>query len=60
MESSVADFIYLACIVLFIVGLKKLIHPETARNGNLVAATGMGMASGRSSVRPGIPLDESH
>jgi len=44
MESSVTDFIYLACIVLFIVGLKKLSHPETARNGNLVAATGMGIA----------------
>lgn len=37
------DFIYLISIVLFIIGLKKLSSPDTARNGNLIAATGMGI-----------------
>ncbi len=44
METSLYDFIYLICIVLFIIGLKRLSSPDTARNGNLVAATGMGIA----------------
>ena len=35
---------YLVALVLFIVGLKKLSHPSTARNGNLLAACGMGFA----------------
>jgi NAD(P) transhydrogenase subunit beta len=43
-ETSLYDFIYLICIVLFIIGLKRLSSPDTARNGNLVAATGMGIA----------------
>lgn len=36
--------IYLIASVLFVVGLKMLSGPETARNGNLVAALGMGLA----------------
>lgn len=44
METSLYDFIYLICIVLFIIGLKRLSSPDTARNGNLVAAAGMGIA----------------
>jgi NAD(P) transhydrogenase subunit beta len=35
------DFLYLIAIVLFVVGLKGLSHPESARRGNLLAATGM-------------------
>jgi NAD(P) transhydrogenase subunit beta len=35
------DFLYLIAIVLFVIGLKGLSHPETARRGNLLAATGM-------------------
>ncbi|MFP4092153.1 MAG: NAD(P)(+) transhydrogenase (Re/Si-specific) subunit beta [Cyclobacteriaceae bacterium] len=42
--TSVYDFVYLISIVLFIVGLKRLSSADTARNGNLVAATGMGLA----------------
>jgi len=42
--STLSDFIYLFCIILFIVGLKKLSHPDSARRGNLIAATGMGLA----------------
>jgi len=41
---TLTDLGYLVSIVLFIIGLKKLSHPETAKNGNLIAATGMGMA----------------
>ncbi|MEM6845582.1 MAG: NAD(P)(+) transhydrogenase (Re/Si-specific) subunit beta [Bacteroidota bacterium] len=44
MEASLYDFTYLVSIVLFIVGLKRLSSPDTARNGNLVAAAGMGLA----------------
>ncbi|MFK5974399.1 MAG: NAD(P)(+) transhydrogenase (Re/Si-specific) subunit beta [Flavobacteriaceae bacterium] len=36
--------IYLIATITFIVGLKKLGHPQTAKRGNLVAAAGMGLA----------------
>ena len=35
---------YLIAVVLFIVGLKQLSSPKTARSGNLLAAAGMGLA----------------
>jgi NAD(P) transhydrogenase subunit beta len=35
------DFLYLIAIVLFVVGLKGQSHPESARKGNLMAASGM-------------------
>lgn len=35
---------YLIGSVTFIIGLKRLSSPDTARNGNLVAAVGMGLA----------------
>lgn len=38
------EFIYLVASITYIVGLKKLGHPETARNGNLLAAFGMTLA----------------
>ena len=38
------NIIYLIAIVTFIVGLKMLGHPETAKKGNLTAAAGMGLA----------------
>jgi NAD(P) transhydrogenase subunit beta len=41
------DFIrvcYLAASVLFILGIRGLSHPRTARQGNLIAAVGMGIA----------------
>ena len=44
METTFYDFLYLISIVLFIVGLKRLSSPDTARNGNLIAAGGMGLA----------------
>lgn len=43
-EFSILEISYFIASVLFIVGLKKLSHPDTARSGNLWAAFGMGMA----------------
>ena len=42
--ASILTIIYLIASVTFIVGLKMLSHPETARRGNLIAAFGMGLA----------------
>ncbi len=44
MENPVLDFLYLVSIILFITGLRGLSHPETARKGNLLAASGMILA----------------
>jgi NAD(P) transhydrogenase subunit beta len=38
------SIIYLIATITFIVGLKMLGHPETAKKGNLTAAIGMGLA----------------
>ena len=44
MYSSLLTFCYLIASVTFIVGLKMLSHPATARKGTLVAAVGMTLA----------------
>lgn len=44
MSLSLLSLAYLIGSVTFIIGLKMLSHPESARKGNLVAAAGMGMA----------------
>ena len=41
---SVLEITYVIASVLFIVGLKMLSHPLTARRGNILAAFGMGLA----------------
>ncbi|MFC2113450.1 NAD(P)(+) transhydrogenase (Re/Si-specific) subunit beta [Bacteroidota bacterium] len=41
---AVLEFSYLLAAIFFVIGLKRLSHPETARNGNLWAAGGMLMA----------------
>ncbi len=43
-EISILEISYLVASVLFIFGLKKLSHPDTARSGNLWAAAGMAAA----------------
>lgn len=43
-EISILEISYLLASVLFILGLKKLSHPATARAGNLWAAAGMAAA----------------
>lgn len=42
--SVLLSIIYLIATVTFIVGLNKLGHPETAKKGNLIAASGMILA----------------
>ena len=44
MVITIVDSLYLIAIILFIVGLKRLSSPDTARDGNLIAAFGMGVA----------------
>jgi len=44
MELDILTICYLIGSVTFILGLKMLSNPATARRGNLVAATGMGIA----------------
>ncbi len=44
MESTILLLSYLIGSITFIIGLKMLSHPETARKGNLVAAAGMTLA----------------
>ena len=36
-----SNFSYVLAAVLFILGIKKLSHPKTARDGNFLAASGM-------------------
>lgn len=43
-QTSILIITYIIASVLFIMGLKMLSHPESARRGNLLAAFGMGMA----------------
>ena len=44
MLSSILNIIYLIASVTFIIGLKMLSRPESARKGNLIAAGGMALA----------------
>lgn len=44
MENPIIDFLYLISIILFIVGLKRLSHPDSAKKGNMIAGIGMGLA----------------
>ena len=44
MEWNLLTLAYIIASVTFILGLKMLAHPETARKGNLVAAAGMTIA----------------
>ncbi|HEX2684304.1 MAG TPA: NAD(P)(+) transhydrogenase (Re/Si-specific) subunit beta, partial [Ferruginibacter sp.] len=44
MEFNILTLCYLIASVTFIVGLKMLSNPASARKGNLLAAFGMGIA----------------
>ena len=44
MEISLLTFLYIIASITFIIGLKMLSHPESARKGNLTAAAGMTLA----------------
>ena len=56
---SVLEIIYLLASVMFIIGLRMLSRPDTARRGNLIAAAGMGLAIVATIVlhrKDGIPI----
>ena len=44
MQQIILQLSYLIGSITFILGLKMLSHPETARKGNMVAAVGMGLS----------------
>ncbi len=44
MQLSILTLLYLIASVTFIIGLRMLSHPATARKGNLIAAAGMTLA----------------
>ena len=44
LNHHILDLIYLIASVTFVIGLKMLSHPSTARKGNLIAAGGMFIA----------------
>lgn len=44
LNDSLLEIVYLIASILFIIGLKMLSGPKTARSGNLWAAVGMGLA----------------
>lgn len=49
---AVINLTYLLSVILLITGLRRLSHPSTARNGNIIAAIGMGFAILASLVTP--------
>ena len=49
---------YLVAAVTFIIGLRRLSHPRTARSGNQVAAGGMALAVLVTFLNPGVALDK--
>ena len=46
------EYLYIVAVVLFIIGLKRLSSPDSARNGNLIAAGGMGLGILASLIDP--------
>ena len=44
MGGHILEITYIISVLLFMLGLKKLGHPQTAQKGNLQAAIGMGLA----------------
>jgi NAD(P) transhydrogenase subunit beta len=54
MTSNLPEAAYLIASLLFIIGLKRLSSPRTARSGNIVAAIGMGLALAGTFILPGM------
>jgi len=54
MLSQIIDIIYLIAVVLFVLGIKYMGHPDTARKGNLWAAAGMASAVLATFFTPGL------
>ena len=56
MSSTVVGFAYLVAAVLFILSLKGLSHPETARRGNVFGIAGMVIAVVTTLLQSGVSL----
>lgn len=57
----ILDLLYLVAAITFVVGLKQLSHPDTARRGNQLAAIGMGLAViGTLLLHPSAPRGEGN
>lgn len=54
MIESVISLSYLVAVVLFIVGMKMMSHPDSARQGNGIALLGMLIAIAASLLTPGL------
>lgn len=54
LNADMFALLYLACGVLFILGLKGLSHPRSARRGNGLAMTGMGLAIVTTLLHPSV------
>jgi NAD(P) transhydrogenase subunit beta len=50
--NAIVNLSYLLSVILLITGLRRLSHPASARNGNLIAAVGMGLAIVASLISP--------
>src|SRR3954452_10968343 len=53
-RTQAIELVYLLCAVSFIVALKALSNPRTARLGNLIGAAGMTVAVGATFATPGL------
>jgi NAD(P) transhydrogenase subunit beta len=51
---QIIDIIYLIAVVLFVLGIKYMGHPDSARKGNLWAAAGMALAVLATFFTPGL------
>jgi len=54
MLSQIIDISYLIAVVLFVLGIKYMGHPDSARKGNLMAAAGMALAVLATFFTPGL------
>ena len=54
MSKTWIDVAYLVAAICFVIGIKRLSHPRTARSGNLVAAAGMAVAVGFTFATKGL------
>ena len=59
MEASITSFAYLVAAVCFILGIRGLASPETARQGNWIAIAGMAIAIGATMLKPQIATFET-
>jgi NAD(P) transhydrogenase subunit beta len=53
-QSSLVQVLYIVSFSMFILGIRRGTHPTTAKQGNLIAATGMAIAIGTTLALEGI------